>query len=360
MNKFGSTPLQARFNFPYLTAILIIVLIFAFIFLIWMLVQRYLKYLKSEKYLNKEKNRETKKKDLIKIQKEFNLEKQDLTFLSYLTNHIKTINLFYILKDNNSLQEFTRTAFFSLKEQNASAEKINQLFQTSFKIERNIAQTKKMISTKQIAPSTVVFYVTKEGEKLPFYCAKNTNEYLALEIPQFFFEKPNKPTTLDKINFTFKPQNSSNYCFSTRIIRYHKADDEKFYMILAHTENLYAELQRHHKRKTIDYPCDFSPIKININHKTSNDMFIYTNKYYKGKLINISGGGCCIKTSLPIKENQHIGIKIPMLDLNSPIVGLIKKTRRLPDGTFSLHIQFIKFSITEQNKILAFVYGFVL
>ena len=126
--------------------------------------------------------------------------------------------------------------YFTLKDKDVSEEKINQLFQTSFKIERSIAKTKKIISTKQIQPSTVVFLVTKEGEKLPFYCAKNTNEYLALEIPQFFFEKQNKPTTLDKINFTFKPQNSSNYCFSTRVIRYHKAEDEKFYMILAHTD----------------------------------------------------------------------------------------------------------------------------
>ena len=42
----------------------------------------------------------------------------------------------------------------------------------------------------------------------------------------------------------------------------------------------------------------------------------------------------------------------------TPIVGLIKKTRKMPDGTFALHIQFIKFSTKEQNKILAFIYGF--
>ena len=112
------------------------------------------------------------------------------------------------------------------------------------------------------------------------------------------------------------------------------------------------------KRKAIDYPCYFDSIIKEQIDKKSEITYFFNEKFHEGKLINISGGGCCLKTSLPIKENQKLGIKIPLLNLNSPIVGIIKKTRKLPDNTFALHIQFIKFSIKEQNKILAFIYGF--
>ena len=101
----------------------------------------------------------------------------------------------------------------------------------------------------------------------------------------------------------------------------------------------------------------FTPIKIS---NVSNRPIITTSKYYNGKLINISGGGCCIKTNLPIKEKQNIGVKVPFLELETPLFGIIKKTRRLPDGNFAIHIQFIKYTLKEQNKILAFVYKFAL
>ena len=222
---------------------------------------------------------------------------------------------------------------------------------------KNLAKKRKIISTKQINPSSVVFYITKEGDSLPFYCVENTSEYFSVEIPDFFLQKKDKPNTLDKIYFTYKPQNGLSYCFSTRILRYTKLEDKNL-MVLSHSDNIYAELQRNNKRKAIDYPCFFTSIKKEEIDKKSEITYIFNENYHEGKLINISGGGCCLNTSLPIKENQKLGIKIPLLDLTSPIVGLIKKTRKMPDGTFALHIQFIKFSTKEQNKILAFIYGF--
>ena len=49
MNKFGSTPLQARANFPFFTAILIIAVIFGIIVLAGIIYKIYQQYTKSEK-----------------------------------------------------------------------------------------------------------------------------------------------------------------------------------------------------------------------------------------------------------------------------------------------------------------------
>ena len=56
MNKFGSTPLQARANFPFFTAIAIIAVIFGIIVLAGIIYKIYQQYTKSEKYINKQKN----------------------------------------------------------------------------------------------------------------------------------------------------------------------------------------------------------------------------------------------------------------------------------------------------------------
>lgn len=357
MNPLGSSPLQARYNFPYFFAFLVALLIFAVIFLIWILVQKRIKYTKSKEHLEKEISRKTKKRDITKIAKECELTKDDIKYLLKLTNKTNSSNLFYIIKDLRKLRDFSRECYAFLKSTNANDFDINHLYKVIFKFEKAIAKKRKIISTKQIKTSSVVFYITKEGDSLPFYCVENTTEYFSVEIPDFFLQKKDKPNTLDKIYFTYKPQNGLSYCFSTRILRYTKLENKNL-MVLAHSDNIFAELQRNNKRKPIDYPCNFTSIKKEEIDKKSEITFIFSDNYHQGKLINISGGGCCFKTSLPIKENQKLGITIPLLDLTSPIVGLIKKTRKMPDGTFALHIQFIKFSTKEQNKILAFIYGF--
>ena len=69
MNPLGSSPLQARYNFPYFFAFLVALLIFAVIFLIWILVQKRIKYTKSKEHLEKEISRKTKKKRYYKNSK---------------------------------------------------------------------------------------------------------------------------------------------------------------------------------------------------------------------------------------------------------------------------------------------------
>ena len=357
MNNYGTTPLQARQNFPFLLAILILALIFGIIILLGVIYKIYKQYTNSEKYINKQKNRETNKKDLIKLQKFFNLKPEETDFLYYLSKLISSKNIYYILKDINSIQSFFKECYEKLIWIDNSDKKINDMFKLSYKLENHIAEHKKLLSTKQIQPGAVVFFITKEGEKLPFYCAVNNTDFFSLEIPDFFYQKKDRPHNLDKANFIFKPHNGLSYSFSSRVIRYNKDAENKIYMIVSHTENLHVELQRHYKRETIECEALFTPIKIS---NVSNRPIITTSKYYNGKLINISGGGCCIKTNLPIKEKQNIGVKVPFLELETPLFGIIKKTRRLPDGNFAIHIQFIKYTLKEQNKILAFVYKFAL
>ena len=90
-----------------------------------------------------------------------------------------------------------------------------------------------------------------------------------------------------------------------------------------------------------------------------NNIFSISEKSNEGILLNISEGGCCIKTNLAIKENQNILIHLPFLQTDEQIIGIIKHTRKFTDKTFALHIQFINLSIKTKNLILSYVYNFL-
>ena len=83
-------------------------------------------------------------------------------------------------------------------------------------------------------------------------------------------------------------------------------------------------------------------------------------KKFPAMLKNISAGGCCIQTNLPIKEGQLLCVDFPTLGINELTVGQIRHTRKTGEKAYLLHIQFIKIDNSVMNKIYGFVYKFEL
>ena len=85
---------------------------------------------------------------------------------------------------------------------------------------------------------------------------------------------------------------------------------------------------------------------------------VVTPKEYNGKITNISSGGCCLKTNLPIKEKQYLSIRIPNLEIHEDIIGIIRRTRQLLDNSYNLHIQFLQISVESKNRINAYAFKY--
>ena len=131
-------------------------------------------------------------------------------------------------------------------------------------------------------------------------------------------------------------------------------------MVLSHSEQLECQAQRHFKRDFFEAECKFQAVKYNEHPGKGEESYTFSDKKYDGKLTNISAGGCCIQTTLPIKEKQYIGIILPETGIEETIVGIIRRTRRLPTGKLALHIQFVQISLTSKNRINTLVYKYEL
>lgn len=353
------SPILARQNAPIFIIIAVLVLIAAILFLIWFLSKQISKYYSSEEYLEKERTRVTNSKDIHKLQEEYNIPKEEASLLLELCQKNSIPNLTFLIKDNTQIQEVFKNAYFELTKNNASPEKINLFFKLNYTMELISAQTKKYLSTRQIPLSTIVFYISNEGEQYPFTLIANTKDCFALEIPKFFYNLKTKPNILERIKFTFKSQNGLSHNFISRIMRYQENPEGNATMYVAHSENLITETHRHFKREMFDDICYFSSAQ-KVQDKSGAIAYTVSEKNYKGSLSNISGGGCCIKTNLPIAEKQNLAVLFPNIVEDKKILGIIKGTRKLPNGLFALHIQFIDITIDVQNKILAYVYKYKL
>ena len=359
----SGSPIEARqTHAPDIVIILILLAAFAAVLgVIFIIFMRIKNYYKSEEYIEKERNRKTKYKDVQKLGKENNLSQIEIDTLWDVCRITDSNNILYSIKSNNEVNELFRNAYEIMKQQNLfTDEKLNNFFTTLFKLEMIVAQYKKVLSTRQIAEQTVIFYISNEGEQYPFTVTQNQKDFFTAEIPEFIYKSPRRPELLTRSRFTFRTSDGLSYNLVTRIIRYNEGNDGKFYMVLSHSEQLECQAQRHYKRDFFEKECHFKSVKHIDKPQKGESEYTFSEKSYQGKLTNISAGGCCIQTDLPIKEKQYIGVILPDTGIDETIVGIIRRTRRLPTGKLALHIQFVQISLATKNRIHTLVYKYEL
>ncbi len=359
----SGSPLEARVAHRGDIAIIIILLIIVaavlgIAFFIWLKAKT---YYQSEQYLEKERSRKTKLKDVQKLAKANNLTQEDINIIWEVCRLTDANNILYSIKSNKEVNELFHTAYDIMKQQNLfTDEKMNAFFSTLFKLEMIVAQTKKVLSTRQTPAGCVVFFISNEGEQYPFTVTQNQKDFFTAEIPEFIYKSPRRPELLTRSRFTFRTSDGLSYNLVTRIIRYNEGNDGKFYMVISHSEQLECQAQRHFKRDFFESQCNFKAVKVNENPQKGEERYSFSEKEYPGKLTNISAGGCCIQTDLPIKEKQYIGVKLPEAGIEETIIGIIRRTRKLPSGKLALHIQFIQISLKTKNRIHTLVYKYEL
>ncbi len=359
----SGSPIEARqTHAPDILIIFILLAIFAVVLgIAFVMYMRIKNYYKSEQYLEKERSRKTKLKDIQKLAKDNNLSQTEINTLWDVCRITEANNILYSIKSNNEVNELFRTAYDIMKQQNQlTDEKLNNFFTTLFKLEMIVAQYKKVLSTRQISVQTIIFYISNEGEQYPFTITQNQKDFFTAEIPEFIYKSQRRPELLSRSRFTFRTSDGLSYNLITRIIRYNEGNDGKFYMVLSHSEQLECQAQRHFKRDFFEMECGFKAVKYNENAKKNEDKYSFSEKIYEGKITNISAGGCCIQTTLPIKEKQYIGINLEQAGINETLVGMIRRTRRLPTGKLALHIQFVQISLKSKNRIHTLVYKYEL
>lgn len=357
----SGSPLQARATAPVLLILLILLIIALVLGLLFFISTQNAKYRKSEKYAKKFQNRITKKVDVTTLAKQVNINRQQTHLLLKICQITKFPNILFNLKTIQDVDDLFKNAYNLLKaEEYFTDESLNDFYTILYQLELMVAQRKKFSSTKQITVGSTISYISQRGIQYPFKLQENTRESMTLEIPDFMNNEKEKPQPLQKSRFTYKTPDGLTYNFIARVIRFDttfKEGEKKHIVIVSHSEQLESQAQRHFKREFTEELCTFCSLRFSKDKQTNKLMYIYSDKNYKGKLSNISAGGCCIHSNLPLKEKQHISVSIAKYDLWK-IPGIIRKTRRLPGGKFAIHIQFTNISLAVKNKIQNIIYKY--
>ncbi len=351
----GGSPLAARMNPAIYTVLIAALVISAVLAAIFFIQKKRKKIEETPEWQAAQAKRKTNRKDVSIFSEKYKLKPEEEAFLWKICKKYEITNILFAIKDLKSLEPYFEKYYSSNKDN--SQTDINLMFRLKFRLERIFASSESISSTKLLAKNSKISEIFPDGTKTDFFVYENTKDYLSIKITDEFFASPKKPENLEKVAFTFHSPAGMQYAFVSRILRYEN-DQNGHQMIVSHSNDLITKQQRHFKRINVNEKCKIASIKIETNKKNEK-KYIPAEKKYECVLTNISGGGCCISTTLPIKESQMTYIEISLSDGEYGVFGTIVKTRKSQtQGLFNLHIKFSNISLEVQNKILAKVYGY--
>ncbi|MCR5494042.1 MAG: PilZ domain-containing protein [Treponema sp.] len=355
----GGSPLASRQNPVIYVTIVIGLVIIAVFFAFWFIQKKVKQWRSTPEWIKKESERATTKKDVMEFADKNSLSPELADLLWRICKKYVIRNINYSIKEFADIDGFFKRYYDEIKNLPNMEKEINGTFFLKFQMGKIFAASEKVSSTRYLTKDSRISEIFPDGSKIAFKVYENRKEDILIEITDSFFNSEDKPKDMDKVAFTFSSSSGMPYAFVSRLIRYETLPNGKHVMHVSHSNDLIVKQQRNFKRINLTEKCKISSVKSEVSKRGKVTLLASENRY-DCTLLNVSGGGCCISTNLPVKEGQLINTMISTPLGAVEIYGKIIKTRKAKtQGLFNLHVQFTDISIEEQNKIFCKVYNFM-
>lgn len=359
MNATGS-PIEARLNSFVYVFILIFFIAAAVLGLVLFAIQKFKSLTKSKKWIEANKNRETRRSDVHLLALEAGLASEEKMMLYRICRHHHARNIQFLYRSETELNRLFKAEFQLMNSQSPrNEEKTAAFFSLRYKLEKLYDRKHAIISTRSLRNGQPVAVVDEKRTPWNAVVRKNTPDGFYIEIPQKLASSPSRPKPLSRFLVTLPSQTGILYQCIVRAVRYETEPSGKLYLLAAHALTLKIFQKRMAKRKDINNECFFSAVKAAGQDAGKNNAI--QQKRHSGKLIDISATGCKISCALPIVKGQSIRVffVVPGLEENEAQGTIIRTKKNLDETEFMLYIQFTDIDIAVKNDIYAAIYGYL-
>jgi hypothetical protein len=293
------------------------------------------------------------------------LGRQDAKKLEELIETYKPRNPWQLLTNSPILDTMLKRAIQDINmrsyaENIKDAEK-NSIYRIKQIIERNSQVKQTVSSSKQLAINQAVAISPQEGGRYPSKVAANLRDVIALDMPvdQKGTQVRWKKGTEVKVFFWKK--NGQGYTFESKITGYNAVKGVSK-LLVRHSNQVKEAQQRRFRRKQIERPAYFYAIKVlptGMEAGAPKRAVIENRKGTLGNLVDLSTGGCCLRTNFPLLKGELIKVEFDTDKKNGiTAFGKVKHVRKLKPMGGLMHIQFTRLSQTSMRRINSYVYDF--
>ena len=299
-----------------------------------------------------------------KISTFYGLDKDQTRLLEFVFRNNSVTDPERVLKTPALLDKYFKNTFRTI-EKNAETDEEAQLrLARLFKLRNTIESVPQgsggsISSTNRLSDNTPAVLSTGRGS-FTVKVISARGDSLLLEIPRNSIGSPVKIPKGSKVTLSFFSKSSKGFSFESRVLGNIQIT-KGLALEVAHSARSKPLIHRRYRRKDINTNCIFNFVFID-STKTGRKQapkLVVDSRRFTGVVLDISAGGCSIKTSAPVQVGTRLKIEINYNE-DSMIAALGQVLRTNRSGTIGtiVHIKFLKIPRRSLNNVNAMVYGY--
>jgi hypothetical protein len=233
------------------------------------------------------------------------------------------------------------------------------LFGVKQKLDRYSGTKKSFNTTRQLKTGLSITLVSDSKVRYQSHVVANLKDAVCISIPLQSDGSYIRWKKWQQLDATFWEKGDKGFSFKTKVMGYSNIKNETCIM-LQHTNSLSQSQQRRFPRKELGKHCYFFKInimKVGRGKNRQKKAVLADSKGRLGNILEISAGGCSIKSGNSLQKGELIKINLDMNGKKMGILGKIVNIGREGPGTSTMHIQFTTISCSNLNSINTFIYG---
>jgi hypothetical protein len=286
-------------------------------------------------------------------------------------NRDQTRMLEYVLKNDGAVdversinspalldRHFKRT--YRIIERTASTEEEVQerlalLFSTRNTLEFTGGGGGGIASTRQV-PEKSAAVLTVGQESYPVKVISSQGDNLVVENPQNALGTSIRLPRGSKVVLSFFTRSSKGFSFETRILG-NTDSVEGNVLQLVHSNQVKRLAQRRFRRRQAVMAANFYFVRLEESGHRREKRMVVDKRRLTGNIMDISIGGCSIKTNVSIPSGTRLKIEFTANSGNVAVLGQVLRTNRTGIST-TMHIKFLKVPRKSMNAINALVFEY--
>ncbi|MDR0878267.1 MAG: flagellar brake protein [Treponema sp.] len=239
--------------------------------------------------------------------------------------------------------------------ENEAQDRLSLLFST-----RNALETASggggLSSTRNVPENSSAVLNIGEGS-FPVRVISSKGDALVVENPKNALGTPVRLPRGGKVSLSFFTKSSKGFSFESRIVGAADSADGPILQLLHSTQIKQLSKRRFRRRQAI-IPGNFFYVYVEETGHRKEKKMVVDKRRLTGNIMDISIGGCSIKTNVSVPSGTRLKIEFIYSDtLNAAVLGQVLRTNRSGMSTI-MHIKFLKVPRRSLNTINALVYEY--
>jgi hypothetical protein len=267
-----------------------------------------------------------------------------------------------VMRSPALLDRHFKQAYKAIEKSADTEEEVQQQLARLFSL-RNVIESAPVnsssLSANQIAENTAAVLSTgKDSYAVRVISSKDNS--IIVEVPRNALGTPIRLAKGIKVTLSFFTKSSKGFAFDSRI--QDTADTPHGPGLqLSHSGNVKPLAQRRYRRKQTSAGCVFYFVYVDAakEGRKKAAKLIVDSRRFTGTMLDISIGGCSIKTSAPIQVGARLKIDVDYNDdANITVLGQVLRTNRSGTMGTIIHVKFLKVPRRAFNNISALVFEY--